>query len=343
MKHISILIPEGFTVLESIVNTYGMLALAQVYLNENDKREQLPIVEMVGLSKTKSFYNGAVHVTPHKLIHEVEKTDLIIIPAFGADSPEIMDKNRGFIFWIQNQREKYNTEIASIAVGAFLLAETGLIDQKDCASHWVVRDKFQGQYPGVNLKPGKMITEDNGIYTSGGGFSALNLVLYIIGKYWGKECEIYCSRLMDVEAEEEDKTHLLLFHAQKEHDDSQIKIAQDYIERNYQGKIKVAELAALISLSPRNFSRRFKKVTGNTPLEYVHRVKIEVAKKKLETIGEEHIGDIMYQLGYTDSRTFRTIFKRYTGMVPLEYKRKYANSVEGGEKSTASPAHDFNL
>ena len=109
---------------------------------------------------------------------------------------------------------------------------------------------------------------------------------------------------------------------QKEHEDEPIKKAQEYIESNVSQKISVDHLAGIFLISKRNFERRFKKATANTPVEYLQRVKIEAAKKSLES-GRENINEVMYAVGYSDSKAFRTTFKKITGLSPLEYRKKY--------------------
>lgn len=114
----------------------------------------------------------------------------------------------------------------------------------------------------------------------------------------------------------------MIFKGQKEHDDGPIKKAQEFIEQNYRDKITIEQLTNMLALSRRNFERRFKKATSNTIIEYVQRVKIEAAKKGLET-GRKNINDLMYEVGYQDMKAFRTIFKKFTGLSPIDYRNKY--------------------
>ena len=95
-----------------------------------------------------------------------------------------------------------------------------------------------------------------------------------------------------------------------------------FIEENFHRQISVEEIAEQSNMSKRNFIRRFKKATQNTPLEYLQRVKIESAKKALERSSQD-ISSLMYDVGYNDVKTFRMIFKRITGLTPQEYQRKY--------------------
>jgi transcriptional regulator GlxA family with amidase domain len=116
---------------------------------------------------------------------------------------------------------------------------------------------------------------------------------------------------------------------QKEHDDEPVKKAQEFIENNFKDKIAVDNLASKVALSRRNFERRFKKATSNTVIEYVQRVKIEAAKMSLEK-SAENVNEVMYNVGYTDPKAFRNIFRKITGLSPVQYRNKYSSLSTGG-------------
>ena len=172
------------------------------------------------------------------------------------------------------------------------------------------------------MKPENIINEDNGIYSSGGAYSFLNLLLYLVEKYYGRETAIWCSKVSEIDFDRSDQSHFIIFKGQKEHTDEPIKKAQIFIENNFEGKLSIEELANKFAISRRNFIRRFKKATYNTPIEYIQRVKVEAAKKSLES-STLNINQVMYNVGYNDEKAFRKIFKKYTGLSPLKYRRKY--------------------
>jgi transcriptional regulator GlxA family with amidase domain len=250
------------------------------------------------------------------------KTDLIIIGTINGNLEKEIKANYEFIPWMIEQRLKNNTEIASLCSSAFLLAETGLLDGKVCTTHWSAKETFQQMYPHINLLTDKIITDQDGIYTSGGAYSFLNLVLYLVEKYSGREAALWCSKMFEIEFNRESQSQFTIFRGQKEHDDKPIKEAQQYIENNFGDKISVEDLATMFALSRRNFVRRFKKATSNAPLEYIQRVKIEAAKKKLEA-SAANVSEVMYEVGYNDNKAFRLIFKKYTGLSPKEYRNRY--------------------
>jgi transcriptional regulator GlxA family with amidase domain len=177
-------------------------------------------------------------------------------------------------------------------------------------------------FPDVNLVSEKIITDEQGIYSSGGANSFLNLILYLIEKYAGREMAVLSSKVFEIEIERETQSPFIIFGGQKDHDDESILRAQAFIENNFQEKISVEQLASMLAISRRNLERRFKKATSNTAAEYMQRVKIEAAKQSLES-SRENVNEVMYKVGYNDTKAFRNTFKRITGLSPMEYRNKY--------------------
>lgn len=321
MKHLSILVPVGHSKISSIVCTYKVFTYANAYWRRIHGKDLLTI-QLVGISDTVEFYDGIFTVKPHSNIEKVVKTDLIVIGALdNSDYNYSIQQNQLIINWIDKQY-KEGAEVASMCTGAFLLAATGLLDGRSCSTHWAADSTFKNMFPKVNLQIDKLITDENGIYTNGGAFSFLNLIIYLIEKYYDRETAIYCSKLCQIEMDRNSQSPFTMFIGQKSHGDEMIQQAQSYIENNVQEKISIEYLADRFSVGRRNFDRRFVKATGNTPLEYSQRVKIEAAKKAFES-SRKTITEVMYEVGYTDVKAFREVFRKITGISPIEYKSKY--------------------
>ena len=323
MKNISILVPERAK-LGSIEGPHEAFREVNNILSANGK-SPLFDVNLVGLSKEVKLNNSLYTVKTNKLIKDVKKTDLIIIPAFQGDLQKALEINRSFIPWIIHQYN-HGAEVASLCVGAFLLAATGLVNGKQCSTHWRATNDFRKMFPDVNLVVDKVLTDELGIYSSGGAYSSTNLILYLIEKYTGREIAVLCSKLFQLDIERDSQSPFIMFKGQKEHEDEHIKKAQEFIESNYYDKLTVNQIAIICALSRRNLERRFKKATANTIVEYIQRVKIEAAKKNLET-GKKNITEVMYEVGYNDTKAFRTTFKKITGLSPVQYRNKYSRQI----------------
>ena len=320
MKHLTILVPDGENNLSSIVGAYKIFTRANEYWKKTGKREMFKI-ELAGISRNVEFYNGLFTVKPHANISSIAKTNLIIIPSLNYSYQKTVKENKAMIDWME-QQYKHGAEIASICTGAFLLASSGLLDGKTCSTHWAVADNFRMMFPKVNLQTDKLITDEAGIYTNGGAYSFLNLVLYLVEKYYDRQTAIFCSKVFQIEIDRQSQSAFTIFTGQKLHGDEMVKKAQAYIESNLDEKISIEDLSSKFAVGRRNFDRRFIKATGNTPVEYAQRAKIEAAKKAFETT-RKTINEVMYEVGYSDVKAFREVFRKVTGISPLEYRSKY--------------------
>jgi transcriptional regulator GlxA family with amidase domain len=254
---------------------------------------------------------------------------LVIVPSFliDPDNVDILARYTASIRWLRSMHEA-GAEIASLCAGSYFLAEAGLLDGKQVASHWAVLEDMQRRYPALHTTSDRVITDQDGIYTSGGAFSSLKLVLYLIEKFCGREAALWISKMFAIELDRGSPAHFAVFTGQHQHGDAAILEAQAYLEKHYQDELSIDLLAGNVHMGKRNFIRRFKAATNNTPFEYLQRVRIESAKKAIER-NERDLPLIMDDSGYRDPKAFRTIFKRITGLSPMEYKRKYARRYTG--------------
>ena len=327
MIHISILVPKG-AVLGSIEGP------RQVFTEVNELlarigREPMFNVQLTALSREVPVYNGMYTINADALVSETAKTDLIVIPALHGDMEKNVAQNQAFLPWI-TQQYKNGAEVASLCVGAFLLAATGLVTGRKCAPHWMAANEFRRMYPEVNLVEDKILTDEYGIYSSGGAFSYLNLVLYLIEKYAGRDVAVFCSKAFQIDIQRDSQSPFIMFKGQKDHEDDVIKRAQEFIEGNFEDRITVDQLASMLAVSRRNLERRFKKATSNTVVEYIQRVKIEAAKSRLES-SRENVNEVMYKVGYTDPKAFRVTFKRITSLSPVQYRNRYNRELTGNQ------------
>ena len=327
MKHLTILVPNSQTgpnTISCIVGTYHVFTEANRYYDQLN-REPIFNIELAGVSRQSNFVNGLLTVMTQKDIATIQKTDLIIVPAVISNFSAIEDGNNMLSAWILDHYTK-GANVASMCTGAYLLASTGLLDNKNCSIHWKSAANFHKLFPKVNLKTEQIITDEQGIYTNGGGYSFLNLLLYLVEKFYDRQTAIYCSKIFQIDIARQTQSDFMIFNGQKSHGDEMVMRAQDYLENNFSEKISMGKLSEKFTVGRRNFDRRFIKATGNTPVEYLQRIKVESAKKELES-SRKTINEVMYAIGYTDIKAFREIFRRFTGLSPLEYKNKYNKAV----------------
>jgi transcriptional regulator GlxA family with amidase domain len=319
MKTVSILVPES-SVMQAIADPQYLFSAVNQFLAVSGK-EPLFKVQLVGSKKEIKLNDGIFSVFTDLQLDEVEETDLIFIPALFGDMKTAISKNQDLLPWINEQYEK-GAEVASLCVGAFLLASTGLLNGKKCSTHWGFQNEFREMFPEVEVIDGSIITEEHRLYSSGGANSYWNLLLHLVEKYTDRETSILASKYFAVDIDRESQTAFAMFQGQKNHADADIKKVQEFIEGHFQDKLSVDDLADQVSLGRRSFEHRFKQATNNTVLEYILRIKVEAAKRSFES-SRKNINEVMMEVGYTDTKSFRTIFKKITGLTPIEYRNKY--------------------
>lgn len=319
MKHVSILVPEN-AVMQAIADPQYLFAAVNQFMAVAGKKPLFK-VELVGLKKQVNINDGLFSINTSRLLKEVTKTDLIIIPAIAGDMQAAIEANKKSLPWIVAQYNK-GSEVASLCVGAFLLASTGLLNGKQCSTHWGFQNEFRELFPEVVVADGSIVTEEQRLYSSGGAMSYWNLLLHLVEKYTDRHTAILASKYFAIDIDRDSQAAFAVFKGQKNHTDEAIKQAQEFIDKNIQEKITIDELAALVALGRRSFERRFKTATNNSVLEYINRVKIEFAKRSFES-SRKNINEVMYDVGYSDTKAFRSIFKKITGLTPIEYRNKY--------------------
>ena len=260
-----------------------------------------------------------VKLYPHRTALKVKKTDLIIVSSFSDF--ETLESNKGIIDWLLKHHNK-GTTIASICAGAFFLAETGLLDGKIATTHWGFAEEFKQRYPQIKLRPERLISDEGSLLCSGACSSYIDLSMYLIERYCGRKVAMECSKTMLHDFGRSSQSPYMVFQFQKDHGDSQIAEAQKWIETKYKENTNINSLAQNYGMSQRSFERRFKSATGDTPLFYLQRVRVEAAKRYLET-NNETFNEITYRVGYEDSSFFRKVFKKQTGLLPKDYRRKF--------------------
>jgi len=279
-------------------------------------------VEIVGVENNTKLSNGLYNIQVDKTIDQVKKTDVIIIPLLCSDFPNAILKNKKYKDWVIAQYHS-NAEIVCLCVGSFFLASTGLMKNRKCAVHWAAKNEFKTMFPDVKIIDNTIITDEKGIYTCGGGYSYLNLLLYIIEKHLGREISILASKMFEIDIERKSQNPFMIFIGQKRHGDEIVLKAQEFIENNPTAIFTVDEVCNMVGVGRRTFERRFKKNANNSILEYIQRVKVEFAKKHLET-GRKTVNEIIYEAGYNDIDAFRKVFKKFTDLSPIDYRKKYA-------------------
>lgn len=324
MKHVSILIPKGQYSIVNIGGAYQILQWASDMFFQQT-RQQLFKVEFVGHEKPATDVEGIYTVIPKKTIDDVDKTDLIVIPAVHGELSDAIKNNERVINWVAEQHKK-GAEIAAFCIGAFLLAETGILDGKACSTHWGYASVLQQMYPKIKVQAENIVCINDGVYTSGGAYAFTNLVIYLIERFGGRELALMTAKGFMIDVDKNNQSLFMIFNGQKDHGDELVLGVQKQIEEQFAESFSISDLADQHATNRRTLERRFKSATGNSVLEYLQRVRVESAKKVLEQ-DKKSVADAMYDVGYNDSKAFREVFRKYVGVSPVDYKKKFARDT----------------
>jgi transcriptional regulator GlxA family with amidase domain len=259
---------------------------------------------------------------PLTILKDAPLMDIILIPAFTSDHiQEALKENSPCIPHLISQYQR-GACIGTFCTGAFLLGASGLLNGKIATTHVDASKGFANAFPAVLLKADKTVTQDGRLYTSGGATSSFHLLLHLVQEFCGKDMAIRIAKIFAIDMDRHRQSYFSTFQPSKDHNDELVASAQEKIERNYHDAATIEELIKDLPSSRRNMVRRFKHITGITPIEYLQQTRIEAAKKLLEQTGQQ-MTEIIYNSGYNDPKAFRKVFKKSVGMTPTQYREKF--------------------
>jgi len=320
MISVSILLPVDYQ-LSSVATLIEVLdTVNQVQMLKGEK----PFfkIQLVQLPEQRLMNGSGFHGYEVKSTRSRTTSNLVLIPALKKDNlKKAVQKNRMFIPWLQNQY-KQGSEIASFCTGAFLFAESGLLNGRLATTHVDVCADFVLSYPLVFVKPGRTLTVDWNCYTSGGATSSFHLLIHLIQKFCGNEMAVKISKTFSIELDRYRQSYFGTFRPVYTHNDDLVAQIQKQLEKNYLHVKTIEEVTRKYPASRRNIVRRFTRATGVPPLGYLQNIRIEKAKQLLEG-GDLSVSEIINRTGYHDPKSFRKVFMKLVGIAPLEYRSKF--------------------
>lgn len=274
---------------------------------------------------------GNIVVEPDAAIADVPSTDVVVICDMYTpiDRPP-SGKYPAETEWLRRMHDG-GALITTVCTGSVLLAETGLLDGRSCAGHWAYEDLFRHAYPKVRFRTGAILDlthEPERLITGGGVTSWQDLALHLIGRLCGPEHAARTAKVYLLGSHEDGQLPFSAMTRIVQGEDRAIGAALAWIADHYAEPNPVAAMAAQAGLTPRTFARRFQAATGRRPMDYVHAVRVERARQRLEA-GSDAVEDVGYDVGYEDPTFFRRLFKRTTGMTPAAYRKKFTPIAAG--------------
>ena len=265
--------------------------------------------------------DGDILIQPNIALKDVGRTDLIFVPTTGLSVDDVVERNASIVPWLK-RRSTRGVAIASVCSGVGLVAAAGLLDGKRATTHWGLAERFREKYPLVKWMPELMVTEDRGFYCGGGVNASLDLSIYLVERFCGHEIAMQTAKALLIETPRAWQSGFAIVPLKTDHRDDTISSAQEWMHKNFDKTFPLEEPAKRVGMSLRNFVRRFKEATGDSPLIYIQKMRIAAAKRMLES-NHRSMQEISEAVGYQDVAFFRSLFQRHTGVAPSTYRERF--------------------
>jgi len=248
--------------------------------------------------------------------------DLIYIPGFVGELDSVLFQQKNLIDWVRNQYRKGVT-LAAACNGNFLLAETGALDRKKATTHWSLINTFKQRYKKITVEPEKIVIDNGPVLSAAGVTAYFNLAIFLVERYGSKDLALASAKVFLVDSGRKIQTPYQMFHLTKNHGDDEVVQVQEWLEKNYGKTITLEEMTQVCHLTKKTLTRRFKKATGDSPMSYLQKLRVENAKRMLES-KKVAFNEITWRVGYNDISSFHKVFKSETGLTPIEYRSKFS-------------------
>ena len=308
------------------INTAGLMdALRKTdrawRMTRDPDAETIFDIRLVGLDDRPIACLDGVVLHPHVAAAELDPPDLVVVPGLDDDLVPSFLRNRAWVPWLAKWHAA-EARVATSCTGAFLAADAGVLDGKQATTHWIAADAFRRRFPRVLLTPERMVVDAGDVISSGGATTFLTLVIYLTERYGSHERAVLAAKVMLIDGERRSQLPYVAFGPSRDHGDQLIHRVQSFMDTHLAAGVTVEELAAHASVSTRTLDRRFKAATGQTPRGYLQQIRIQAAKRLLETTTDP-VDHLRARVGYGDPTAFRRAFTRATGLGPRQYRQKY--------------------
>lgn len=307
----------------TIFGPFDMLLQAGVFWNAIMGKPAEPYFELTISSIDGLEIKGmaGAKIQPHCKFENHDHYDLVIVPSEGMGIDPLSESFIKRVAYIKHMHNK-GAVIASVCSGAFLVAATGLLDNKSATTHWALAKQFQQYFPLVELDTDLLIAENSNIVTAAGVSADQDLSIHLITRFCGQDVALQSARCTLVDMSAKQQAPFKSFVLDKKHGDENVLVCQQYIENNLQQNLSIDLLAEHINIGKRTLNRRFKLATGESVIHYIQQLRVEKAKHILER-ERTSFDDIANSLGYENVSFFRRLFKQWVGVTPKEYRRLF--------------------
>jgi transcriptional regulator GlxA family with amidase domain len=304
-----------------IVGVLDILSFANGHYQERNKKD---LFEVSIITETGQPANGfsKFPIQAQRSIKTKFEFDLLYIPGFVGELDTILLQQKKLIDWVKKQYQKSVT-LAAACNGNFLLAETGALDKKKATTHWSLINTFKQRYEKITVEPEKILIDNGRVISAAGVTAYFNLAIFLVERYGSRDLALTSAKVFLVDSGRKIQTPYQMFHVTKNHGDEEIVQVQEWLEANFTRTVTLEKMTQVCNLTKKTLMRRFKSVTGDSPMSYLQKLRVENAKRMLES-KKVAFNEITWRVGYNDISSFHKVFKSETGLTPIEYRSKFS-------------------
>jgi transcriptional regulator GlxA family with amidase domain len=315
---IAILALDG-AVYSSIVGPMDVFSVANV-LRETSGQQAFARVRVLKLGRRQPV---SFRIHTHGRIDTDDRFDVIIVRAMmQVSETQVPPGPPQLVVWLRRQHAR-GACLSSVCAGSFMLAQTGLLDGRKATTHWSLAGQFSDSYPRVRLQPQKMLIDEHDLITAGGVTAYFDLALHLVRRFGSADLAAGCSKFLLIDPRRSSQSPYQAGQFRKSHADAAVLALQEYLEHHFGDHLSLEQMGRIAGLEQRTLLRRFRKATGDSPVLYLQRIRIEAARRHLE-LSQDSIEEIAWKVGYEDGSSFNRLFKKITGMSPGGYRKKFS-------------------
>ena len=311
------------TAITGIMDLFRMAGVTWARINEQPVEPHFQVTLATATGEPCHCVNGLT-LQAHCSWAEAPAPDIVIIPTIGGDIERTLADNAALAPLLRDWHRQ-GTDVASNCTGAFFLADASLLDNRDATTHWGYCNLFRERYPDVRLLPHQLITSADTLFCAGGGMAWFDLGLFLVERHCGVETARTLAKAFVMDMGRNSQAAYASIHSRRYHQDQTVMLIQDWLEEHIAEPINLDALATRFHLTPRTFKRRFRDATGDRPLHYLQKLRVEAAKRLLED-PRQRLQQVTRAVGYEDASSFSRLFRTHTGMTPSTYRSRFVGS-----------------
>ncbi|MEX2962087.1 GlxA family transcriptional regulator [Microbulbifer sp. TYP-18] len=311
-----------FLLIDQMLTTGTMLPLEMLRGAESRARaegmtEPLRIVT-ASLDGAPVATRSGFLLAPDLSLADAPDSDIIYLPALWRNPRPALRRSGALLEWLQRQAEA-GAAISAVGTGVCFLAEAGLLDNKPATTHWHYFERFARDYPQIKLKRQYFITQADKIFCAASVNALADVTVYLIRQLYGPAVASHVERNFSHEIRRPFEEIAYSEGSVRLHPDEEIVQTQTWLREHCSEEVRLSEVASRFDMSVRSFNRRFKLATGQTPLQYLQHVRVDMARELLQS-SNLSVNEIAEKVGYQDMGHFTALFKKFLATTPSDYR-----------------------